>query len=331
MRRASTKTLSTCSNRSASSDRDDGDAMLLIGNHDSTRRFFAQSVMAGVFSVLLVASACTRKPSDQGIAQNVEQHLAQDPALKKSDIHVSSSNGSVILTGTVASENQKLEAGRVAGQVDGVKQVIISLDREPPRLAGSHPTPSQISKEIPHQPSSQSTTPMTPPLTPASAITHTWTDPIDRYLASKPNPRSFSPMTGRGSVFESDGLEYTIDPRLIVAISGAETSFATGKCHKTPVAVTRNAWNWFWCYGNNSCGTDVCGNSAFDSWDSGIKTVSKFVKRNYVMKGLTDVRKIQVKYCTEGCDYWVKNVQSFMQQMGGDPENLTVVRPFSAE
>ena len=135
-------------------------------------------------------------------------------------------------------------------------------------------------------------------------------------------------MTGRGSVFEADGVTYTIDPRLVVAISGAETSFATGKCHKTPVVDTRNAWNWFWCYGNNSCGNDVCDNSAFDTWDSGIKTVSKYVKRNYIMKGLTDVRKIQVKYCTEDCDYWVKNVQTFMQQMGGDPENLTVAQPF---
>jgi len=297
-------------------------------------RRFRRNCTAAVLLAGLVLTGCSKKPDDQAIAKDVEQRLSQDPKLKATDIHAVSNNGAVILTGNVVSDAQKMEAANVASQVNGVRQVIVSLEREPVATAATTTAPSASTQPV--EPTPQPTTSpapsspgaVAPPLVPASITTHTWTDPIDQYLASKPNTHNYSPMVGRGSVFESDGAEYTIDPRLIVAISGAETSFATGKCHKTPVVDTRNAWNWFWCYGNNSCGTDVCDNSTFDTWDSGIKTLSKYVKRNYIMKGLTDVRKIQVKYCTEGCDYWVKNVQTFMQQMGGDPENLTVARPF---
>jgi hypothetical protein len=118
-----------------------------------------------------------------------------------------------------------------------------------------------------------------------------------------------------------------VDPRLIVAISGAETSFGTAKCRKTPVTSTLNAWNWFWCYANNKCGTDPCVNSKFDSWDSGIKTVTKFMRRNYINKGYTTVPLIRAKYCIDGCDYWSKNVTHFLQEMDGDPNNLSVPLP----
>jgi len=286
-------------------------------------------VFLTVFSLL----GCNKNLEDHAIAEAVKLRLSQDPNLKQSEIHVTASQGVITLTGRVSANDQKLEAGHTASQVKGVRQVIVSLDREPVQTAATSiplvPSGAPMAGK-PSTPPSEPAGPISSPLTPASLTTHTWTDPIDRYLASKPSMQRSSPMTGRGQIFEDDGVQYTIDPRLIVAISGAETSFATGKCHKTPVVTTHNAWNWFWCYGSNSCGVDVCGNSSFDTWDSGIKTVSKYVKRNYIVKGLTDVRKIQVKYCTEGCDYWVRNVQTFMQQMGGDPENLVVAQPFPA-
>ena len=151
----------------------------------------------------------------------------------------------------------------------------------------------------------------------------TWSNPIDQYLAKRPTPSRPSPLTGQGSVFDSNGQQYAIDPRLIVAISGAETSFATAKCHSTPVVETHNAWNWFWCYASGTCGNDVCGNSPFDSWGSGIKTLSKFLRKNYINKGYNTVPLIRSKYCTAGCDYWVSNVTRFLQEMNGDPNSLT--------
>jgi BON domain-containing protein len=328
--------------------------------------------------LLLLLLGCNKKasntspsnppPTDTQLSQQVAEQILQDPALKNDNIQVEAKDGVVTLKGEVEAESEKAEATRIAGQVEGVRQVALALTVE--NFSALESEASSVQPEVPHtkppqatgrapqaaiQPqASQSTAlhrpspapaPSTlttaaprpkppvagsaakPPLTSAGMTTKTWNNPIDQYLARKPNPRMPSPLTGNGPVFESDGAQYTIDPRLIVGISGAETSFATGRCHSTPVRATRNAWNWFYCYGSNSCGTDVCVNSPFDSWQSGINTVSKFVQRNYIMKGLTDVRKIQTKYCITGCAHWVPNVEAVMRDMGGDPEKLTLETP----
>lgn len=292
-----------------------------------------------LLSSFLILCGCSRKPDDHAIVQQIEAKLFQDSNLKKCDIHVASVQGVVTLSGSVDNKSEKLAAANVAQQVQGVKQVIVSLDVTVAKHETS-PAPAALQAEVtaPSEtpPAKPTGTDMTDPApandsaeVPAAIVNVSYDDPIDRYLSRKPNLKLRSPLTGNGPVFELNGRQYTIDPRLIVAISGAETSFAAGKCRHTPVADTRNAWNWFWCYGKQSCGADPCVNSPFDTWGSGIKTVSKYVERNYVMKGLTDVRKVQTKYCVDGCEYWVKNVDAFMREMGGDPENLSVADPYA--
>ena len=147
---------------------------------------------------------------------------------------------------------------------------------------------------------------------------------IDRFLAKKPSASHPSPLVGQGTTFENYGKQYAIDSRLIVAITAAETTYATGVCHSTPVVNTRNAWNWFWCYGNDTCGNDVCGNSSFDTWGSGVQTLAKFMRKTYVNKGYNTVELIASKYCTAGCANWIPNVTASMKEMGGDPNNLTL-------
>ena len=240
-------------------------------------------------------------PNDQIVSQQVEERLFQDPALRKCDIQVESRNGVVTLRGTVDEKEEKASAERIAGQVPGVRSVVVALEvaeampkeETPPLRPAEHVSkraarPSQPSapprnKVKPAIDSASSQRPKPPllrdspttdPVTPASLTTKIWSDPIDLYLSRKPSPKTPSPLTGTGPVFESNGKLYTMDARLIVAISAAETSFATGKCHSTPVSTTKNAWNWFYCIGSNSCGTDTCVNSPFDSWERGIYVVS---------------------------------------------------------
>jgi len=145
---------------------------------------------------------------------------------------------------------------------------------------------------------------------------------IDRFLAKKPSVTNPSPLVGQGANFQSSGQEYEVDPRFIVAIMAAETTYGTAKCHSTPVVQTHNAWNWFWCESNDTCGSDVCVHSPFDTWGSGIQTVSHFMRKNYINKGYTSVSLIASKYCTEGCGNWVPNVTASLQEMNGNPENL---------
>jgi hypothetical protein len=160
---------------------------------------------------------------------------------------------------------------------------------------------------------------------PTGASSKSWTAvQIDAFLATKPSSSQPSPLHGQGAMFELYGQKYSVDPRLVVAISAAETSYGTGKCRSTPVINTRNAWNWFWCESNDSCGSDVCVGSTFDTWGSGIDTVSHFMRSTYINKGYYNVKLIASKYCTVGCENWVPNVTTVMQEMGGDPENLAL-------
>lgn len=59
---------------------------------------------------------------------------------------------------------------------------------------------------------------------------------IDIYLLGKS-----SPLADHGSVFVNNGLKFDVDPRLVIAIAGAETTFATNMGCNAPF----NAWSWF--------------------------------------------------------------------------------------
>jgi membrane-bound lytic murein transglycosylase B len=43
-------------------------------------------------------------------------------------------------------------------------------------------------------------------------------------------------------IFIDNGIEFDVDPRLVIAIAGAETTFGTNMgCN-----AVFNAWSWFW-------------------------------------------------------------------------------------
>jgi hypothetical protein len=116
-------------------------------------------------------------------------------------------------------------------------------------------------------------------------------------------------MNGQGNNFVTSGLQYGVDPRFLVALSGAETSFGSN--------ITwgrNNAFNW--------------GHNDFPSWGSAINRVAKGigVGPNYFKVGRTSTSSIYLRtYCvgpkcaTEG----LPNLNLFTKQMGGDPDNVT--------
>jgi len=130
---------------------------------------------------------------------------------------------------------------------------------------------------------------------------------IDAYLSGKG-----SPIAGNGAVFFSNGVTYNVDPRLIVAISGAESSFGL----QITCGLPYNAWNWFWNKGS-------CPTSTFASFADGISTVTKFMRRSYLNQGLKTIAAIGAKYCASGCQNWVPNVtRSYASDLGGDTSDL---------
>ena len=132
---------------------------------------------------------------------------------------------------------------------------------------------------------------------------------IDAYLSKKPAPPA--PTLARSAdTFVQQGKMWGVDPRLMVAIAGAETTFGTMVCARF------NAWNWFWA--------GSCPQSTFGSWDDGIRTVTKFIRKSYLDQGLTTIPAIRRKYCQEHCDNWTPNVTRFYRdELKGDNSNLT--------
>jgi len=126
------------------------------------------------------------------------------------------------------------------------------------------------------------------------------------------------PLKDEGPNFLKWGADYQVDPRLIVAIAGAETTY--GK--KENLCGDFNAWNWFWA--------GSCALSDFASFEQGIKTVSKFMRKSYFLAGYNTIEQIQTKYCASGCEHWAPNVTMFYRdEMGGDPKILTYSHPYS--
>jgi len=130
---------------------------------------------------------------------------------------------------------------------------------------------------------------------------------IDGFLTDYHAKNGQQPLAGHGPRFASEGSTYNVDPRLVTAIAGAETSFGAY------TASTNNAFNWFWNAGTGSH------NSPFEDWDSGIHTVSHYLHKSYLLKGYNTIALIGARYCAEGCEHWIPNVTSFYQEMGGNP------------
>lgn len=135
---------------------------------------------------------------------------------------------------------------------------------------------------------------------PASNFDYSATSPtapqIDGYLA-----RKRSPMGGLGKAFFTYGREYNVDPRLLVAIAGAETTFGGHVC------AEKNAWNWF--YRRN------CPQSPFPTYEAGLERVAKFMRLSYINRGYDSIELIRYKYCATGCQNWVALVTEFYREM----------------
>jgi hypothetical protein len=129
-----------------------------------------------------------------------------------------------------------------------------------------------------------------------------------------------SPIAGNGSVFFTSGITNNVDPRLIVAIAGAETTFGTnwGLCSPT----SYNAWSWFY----NRSGANACTNSTFSSYAQGIQKVTSGIRRLYLNRNLNTIPLIGSVYCASGCGSWTPAVTTYYTALGGDTSDLTFAR-----
>jgi hypothetical protein len=135
-----------------------------------------------------------------------------------------------------------------------------------------------------------------------------------------------SPMANDPTIISSfltQGELFMVDPRLVIAIAGQESSFGASIC------TAYNAWNWFYCPSTGACRGDDpvhvrCINSPFTSWEEGIVTVTRRLRLTYFAQGWNTIELIGHHYCGEGCDTWVPNVKFFYKTLlGGDLTDLS--------
>lgn len=139
--------------------------------------------------------------------------------------------------------------------------------------------------------------------------------PIDRraqilkdYLA-----KHNSPLENSAQDFIDAADQYSLDWKLVVSISGVESTF--GKRipgGHDPLYTSYNGWGWG-VYGDNVL--------KFKSWKDAIYTISEGLKTNYVDKGYTEPLAMNRKYASS--QTWGVKVTYFMNEIekyaGGYP------------
>jgi cell wall-associated NlpC family hydrolase len=141
-------------------------------------------------------------------------------------------------------------------------------------------------------------------------------------VAKNPGVDLASYLRGKGSPFADHvpalvdaANRYRVDPRLIVAISGGETSF--GKAGRGP--AVHNAWG-------------IGPGRSYGSWEESFDAVAKLLRTGYLDKGLTSIQKIQQKWAPVGVtndpsnlnSNWIRLNGSFYSDLGGNPNNVTL-------
>lgn len=113
-----------------------------------------------------------------------------------------------------------------------------------------------------------------------------------------------SPLAPQAKIFVEMADKYSIDWRLLPAISGVESTF--GK------RFPKNSYNAFG-WGN--------GLIRFNSWEESIETISRSLKEKYYQRGLNTPYKIAPVYCPPNpswgwkVDYFMKKIDQFETQV----------------
>jgi hypothetical protein len=120
-----------------------------------------------------------------------------------------------------------------------------------------------------------------------------------------------SPLAAKAEQLVSISKRNGVDPRLMVAISGGESSFGKNNFRQN------NAWGWMT-------------SETFETWEEAIDTVSKGLKKGYIDEGRTSIEAIQKKYCPVGASNdpsglnvnWLRTNSQFYRELGGDVNDV---------
>ncbi|HET9837637.1 MAG TPA: BON domain-containing protein [Candidatus Angelobacter sp.] len=139
------------------------------------------NLLVALVALVILAAGCSRvgSRSDAQVASDVQNKINGDASVPDKQVTINANNGTVTLTGTVASEAAREAAGNDAAQIDGVKTVVNDL-QVAPASAAEQPMTQPQQQTQPQEQASNNTPP--PPV-----------------RAARPSPRT------RGSSSSSSG------------------------------------------------------------------------------------------------------------------------------
>jgi len=129
---------------------------------------------------------------------------------------------------------------------------------------------------------------------------------LDAYLTGKG-----SPLAGLGAVFVNESQAVGLDPRMLVAVSGAETSFGA----YGPSQTIHNPFG-------------LGPGMRFASWADAIHRAAQNLGGSlYLADGRVTIASIQQRWAPEGAandptglnSNWTRNVSRYFSELGGDP------------
>jgi hypothetical protein len=135
------------------------------------------------------------------------------------------------------------------------------------------------------------------------------TKPLDlgTYLKEKQ-----SPLADHVPALMRASNRWRVDPRLLVAISGGESSFG-----RVIPGGSFNAWG-------------IGPGHRYASWEDGLNAAAKLLRTNYIGKGLKNLAAIGAKWAPQGAandptnlnSNWYRNNSAIYTALGGNPGNV---------
>jgi BON domain len=97
------------------------------------RKIVSPAISVALVGVLLsVAMGCSKSPSNDTVAKEIQSRVSADPDLKDSNITVSAKDGKVTLTGTASSPAAQQKVAQIASQEPGISSVDNETSVPPP-------------------------------------------------------------------------------------------------------------------------------------------------------------------------------------------------------
>jgi hypothetical protein len=109
-----------------------------------------RTAIAGALTgILLISLGCSKRPSDDDIAKDIQNKVSQDPVTKDSNVRVAAKDGKVTLTGDVKTPAEQQKADEIARAEPGATGLDDQIAVHSDEGASSEPSPAAAAPAAP--------------------------------------------------------------------------------------------------------------------------------------------------------------------------------------